>query len=668
MTTHTVACPQCKTALRSDRPLTGSDMVRCPQCGSHFFAAPPPNAAVVAPQPPPASGFSLAFLFLLVPAALLAAVLGVGAVVGAYFLVRPHPPSPPVANADPDRDHDREAELAKKQRDLEAKEKELDEQKRRQEYERLMAAGEKRLAEKKYADAITAFQDALKLFPNDAKALDGLVAAKAGQRTAAAPPADTKPAEDADKNKAFDKVMAEGRKAMADKKYALACTLFESAAKLKPGDDAAVNALLEAKKELEKDAVAKQQLADYQKAMDAGTAALKAGRYADAIREFLAAQRLVPNDAAALKGEQEAKKQLAQQDADKKKQDFNRQMDKANAALKDKKYDDAIDAIKAALQILPDDPGARQLLADATKAQANAKTAYDRLMADADAARLALRYDDARLLYMQALQIMPLDPRAQQAQQDMERLLASVVERERVVGYRRAMTAAARAMAAKRYDDALVAYTEALRLVPTDLEAARGAEAAKQFVAQFEGFMTVGDTAMTKKFYGDAVNAYRDALKVIPDQPRAVAGLRAAHYARGMNSGEKAMGQAKYADAINFFKEALEANPGDPAAKEKLHNAHYRRGIEDGTALFTAKKYADAIPLFEEALKAKPDDFTAKDLIRQSKYFKAMADGDAAIRAGKFDDAISFYQEALKEKPNDGKATKALEDARKKKK
>ena len=663
MTTHTVACPQCKTALRSARPLTGSDMVHCPQCGSHFLAVPPSNTVA----PAPGSGVGLAFLIVLVPAALLAAVLGIGAVVGAYFIIRSRPAAPPVTNADPERDYDRdrEAELAKKQRDLEARENELNEQeKRRREYDRLMAAGEKRLAEKKYADAITAFQEALKLFPDDAKALDGLVAAKAGQQI----PADTKPTDDADKNKAFDKVMAEGKKAMADKQYALACTLFESAAKLKPGDEGATTALIEAKKELEKDAAAKRQLADYTKAMDAGNAALKAGRYADAIREFLAAQRIMPNDAAALKGEQEAKKQLAQQDADKKKQDFNRQMDKANAALKDKKYDDAIDAVKAALQILPDDPGAKQLLADATKAQANAKTAYDRLMADADAARLALRYDDARLLYMQALQIMPLDPRAQQAQQDMERLLASVVERERVVGYRRAMTAAARAVAAKRYDDALVAYTEALQLAPGDLEAARGLEAAKQFVAQFEGFMNVGDAAMAKKFYGDAVNAYRDALKVIPDQPRAVASLKAAHYARGMNSGEKAMGQAKYADAINFFKEALEANPGDPAAKEKLNNARYRRGIEDGTALFTAKKYADAIPLFEEALKAKPDDFTAKDLIRQSKYFKAMADGDAAMKAGKFDDAISFYQEALKEKPNDGKATKALEDARKKKK
>jgi tetratricopeptide (TPR) repeat protein len=654
MATHTVACPQCKTALRSARPLSGSDLVRCPQCGSHFLAAPAAITTVAAPAR--SSGISPSLLLLLIPASLLALALGVGAVVGAYFLVRSRPPVQPVANAD----SDRAAELDKRQRELEAKEK------RRQDYDRFMAAGEKALADKKYADATAAFDDALKLYPNDPKALDGLVAAKAGQQPGQ--PVDPKPTDDPDKNKAYDKVMAEGRQAMAMKQYALACTLFESAAKLKPGDEAATTALVDAKKELDKDTVAKQQLADYQKAMDAGNAALKGMRYADAIREFLAAQRLVPNDPGALRGEQDAKKQLAQQDADKKKADFNRQMDKANAALKDKKYDDAIDAVKAALQIMPDDPGAKQLLADATKAQANAKTTFDRLMTDADAARAALRYDDARQLYIQALQIMPLDPRAVQAQQDMERLLASVVERDRIVGYRRAMKAAAVSVAAKRYDDALVAYTEALQLAPNDLEAAAGVTAMKPIVAEFDGFMALGNTAMQKKFYGDAVKAYRDALKVIPDQPLAVAGLKQAHYARGMNSGEKAMNQADYADAITFFKEALEANPGDPAARDQLKNARYRQGIKEGTALFTAKKYTEAIPFLEEALKAKPDDFTAKDMIRQSKYYKAVADGDAALRAGKFDDAITAYQEALKEKPNDGRATKGLEEARKKKK
>src|SRR5262249_50247668 len=222
-------------------PVPSSPVRRRPRC-----VTPSPPAST---PPAPASGVGLAFLLLLVPAALLAVVLGIGAVVGAYFFVRSRPAEqPPVVNSDADR----EAELAQKQRDLDAKKKELDEQKRRQDYERLMAAGEKRLTDKNYAGAVTAFEDALKLYPNDSKALDGLVAAKAGQLPGQ--PVDTKPVEDPDKNKAYDKVMAEGRQAMAAKQYALACTLFESAAKLKPGDDGATNALIEAKKELDKDA------------------------------------------------------------------------------------------------------------------------------------------------------------------------------------------------------------------------------------------------------------------------------------------------------------------------------------------------------------------------------------------------------------------------------
>jgi hypothetical protein len=54
MSNQTLACPQCRTSLRSNRPLTGQQMVRCPQCGNHFQAATSPTAPTVLEMPPTA--------------------------------------------------------------------------------------------------------------------------------------------------------------------------------------------------------------------------------------------------------------------------------------------------------------------------------------------------------------------------------------------------------------------------------------------------------------------------------------------------------------------------------------------------------------------------------------------------------------------------------------
>src|SRR4051812_15282890 len=127
MATQTVACPQCKTALRTSRPLSAQEMVRCPQCGNHFAGASSLAPSVAAPV-----GGGAALLLLLVPASILAALLGAGAVVGVYFLVKSKPSPTPVV------ENNRERELVEKQRQLDDQAKELAEQKRRQDYEKLM--------------------------------------------------------------------------------------------------------------------------------------------------------------------------------------------------------------------------------------------------------------------------------------------------------------------------------------------------------------------------------------------------------------------------------------------------------------------------------------------------------------------------------------------------
>ena len=460
--------------------------------------------------------------------------------------------------------------------------------------------------------------------------------------------------------------MEQGQQAMTAKKYADAVIFFESALSLMPGGEAS-QALTDARKELDKDKVEKDKLAAYQKFLAAGNAAMTAGRYGDAVREFIAAQGIVPGDAVAVKGQKDAEQKIADT---KQQDDFNKLVDNAKTSLRDKKYGEAVGGALAALRILPGDPGATQLLDDAKKAYDAAVKDYKNLMTAADTARVAKRYEEAQRLLAKAIDVLPGDATALKAQQDLQNLITDTQAGQ--AAYMRYMANGVQAMNANRYADAVAAFTEALRLAPNDGDATKGLADAQTALnailarkADYDRLMTLAAAAMTKKLYHDAVAAYRDALVAAPDDPVAIAGLHQAKYLRGMTEGDKALLAIpkRFGDAIRSYEEALKEAPGDKAAIGQLASARYQRGMLDGTAAFVAKKYADAVPLFEEALKEKPNDVNAKIQLHEAKFGRAMAEGDSAMNAQKYNDAIAAYQDALREKPNDGKATKALMQA-----
>lgn len=671
MVMQTVGCPQCQTSLRSARALSPTDLIRCPQCGNQFLAqsslavAPAFDQPVTVPAPAPAAAFSgRALVMLFIPAALAALLVGAGTIVGTYFLVRSQPTAAPAV------DDQRDRELAEKQRQLDERKKDLDAQSEklnRQKFDTLMRDGKQYLADKKYDDALSTFEGALRLYPNDKDALDNLIAAKAGK---AGTTVDSSAGEQQKQRKAaFDKLMDQGQQAMAAKKYAEAIIFFEGAQNLIPAEGAS-QALADARKELEKDKVEKEKLTAYQQFMAAGKAALTTGRYPDAIREFLGAQAVIPGDAAAVKGQKDAEQKIA--DA-KQQDDFNKLLDNAKTALNNKKYNEAIGGALAALRILPGDPGATKLLDDAKKGLDAATTDYKRFMGAADTARAAGRFEEAQRMLTKALDVLPGDAAALKAQQDLQNRLADLQAGQ--AAYMRYMATGVQAMNANRYADAVAAFTEALKLVPNDLDAQKGftdaQTALNAIVARktdYDRFMALAAAAMAKKLYPDAVVAYRDALIAIPDDPLAIAGLRQAKYLRNMSEGDKALLVKKYGEAIKHYEEALKEVPGDKAAKEQLNSARYQRAMQDGTAALVGKKFADAVSEFEEALRERPNDVNAKLQLHEAKFSRAMADGDAAMRVQKYDDAIAAYQEALRERPNDAKATKALMQAQKLKK
>ncbi len=274
--------------------------------------------------------------------------------------------------------------------------------------------------------------------------------------------------------------------------------------------------------------------ADYEARIDAGRAAMVGQRYADALREYQAAVRLMPGDAVATRGVRDAEDRLdAQQEQVKNRTTVTGLVDKAKNSLRAKHYDDALSAANEALRLVPGDPDARQVQRDVTQARRTAKADFAQLVSQADQSRDAGRFEEASRLYARALDIFPDDDAARGAKRAVDQAAGDA--QAGLAAYYRFMTAGMLSMQNGQYVDAARAFGEASRLVPTDIAAARGYRDAVAGVngvvvgqGRFYRHLQAGYTALQARNPADAINAFQAALRLVPDSPLAAAGLQQA--------------------------------------------------------------------------------------------------------------------------------------------
>jgi len=555
------------------------------------------------------------------------------------------------------------------------------------EFQRLMTAGATALADRSYDKAVTAYSDALALYPTNIEAAKGLAEARKGRDTS------TAEQQDGQKKRAeVARLMNQAKEALTAKMYAEAVRALERAYLMAPSDEAVVKALADAKELLATDQGEKKKLADYDAYIAAGQAALKAERGADALREFNAALRLLPGDSVALTGIREAEKLLsAVQDTDKRRSEYMALMAQGADALKNKRYNEALAAFTQAEKLYPKDADALQGLSDVQKAvAADAQGQYAQLMLLGAAALRAQRYPDAVQAYTNALTLVPSDPAASQQLALAQKALAAAVVAQ--TAYAQYMQAGQAALQLKGYIDARTAFANALTIIPNDPAALAGLATANYALHMIEG-----NAALEAKKYVLAVKEFEAALIDAPGDLTAAAALKQAKamatqaavdadYALRMQAGQAFLQKKKYADAMVEFEAALQDKPGDPAAAAALKQARamvdqaakdadFSKHMKAGATALQQKKYAEAIKQYEAALDDKPDSKDAAAGLKQAKagadqaakdaeYTKHMKNGQNLMAQKKYADAIQEFQAALQEKPNDQAATLALQQAK----
>jgi tetratricopeptide (TPR) repeat protein len=623
----------------------------------------------------------------------------------------------------------REAEIAQAKAQLVVEHRRrIDEEKVRQqqettranaEYDRLLDAAQKAQAQGKLDVQVSALQTARRLKPSpeidrmvnaalidqakavadkkgaDARAqLERDLAAERERRIAA----EAKAKENQDK---YQQALRTAKAAMAEKKYDQAVSQYrlasltvqtdEAANGLKQAQDALARAQAAAKAQAEAQQREQQKDAQFRKLLADGKTAAAAKQYGQAVQAFQAAIRLKPGDV-------EAQGELvkAQQARD-------------EVRVAERKKDPPAKSVVTLPAVPAKDTPPAVPAKQTTDEEKFKGLKVQSLVAQARRALAARQFDSAEKTIAEAAALLPNDPGVQQVQKDLAQAKqamaaeAAAEVKKRQQAYQDAIRLGQTALAAKRYDDAVNAFTEALRQAPNDKDATQllqqaqklKADAATAAMAEaerrkaYDALMLRGRTALASRKFAEATEAFREALKIVPNDLAA---------AKGLSDAQVAMATPKVEPKLDPPPK-VEPKPKeplpklDPLPKVDPIKLAYNQRMEAGRKAMEAKQYAVAAQHFAEALKLMPNDVEAtkaltaardaaqpppkvepkpkeplpkvdpkpKVDLRQAQFTQAMQTGTALENQNKYAEALKAYQVALQLVPTDASAQKKVD-------
>lgn len=572
-----IACPTCQARLKMSKLPSREKSIQCPKCGHPFTLSPssvtasPPAAARSPhrekPSAAPLIGTGLAI-------GIMGAVLLAGSgIMLAFFLTRSNPETK-IASSVPDQKEEspqqQKQEKLIEPKKVEEKEPEPDKDKARQFYTRLLVKAAREAEAKRFENAIAAYNDALKIIPGDEDARRGLQEAQTALAALNKTQADNqKLKEDA------GQLVKQGQDSIERKQYAAAVEFFKLALQKFPADADAARGLTAAQEALAGDLVQQKKQAEFDAYINTGRVALKAGRFADAIREFTAAQGVLPGSPLAISLQRQAEQEMTLlKGQDERKQEYVRAMDQAGAALKNQRLDEADQAFRKALKLIPNDPAAEKGLAETQRLGKLVRDDFLKLMTVGNQAMRDMRYQDAILAFREANRLLPADNAASKALADAQQIV------DRLAAYDQAMKRAVAAMNLNRYADAVMAFGDALKAIPNDPMAGQGlADAQRAFQLdanarlECDRKLNQAALALNQQKYADAVQLLGDAVRLQPNHPQIFFIQKQARYADAMGKGQSALTGQNYREAVRQFQIALAEFPGDVPAQAALTRA-----------------------------------------------------------------------------------------------
>ena len=474
-------------------------------------------------------------------------------------------------------------------------------------------AGDQYYGQQKYEEALTEYEAALKVFPED-KYVGGQASAVRAILQ-----------ERQDKQDAYDLAMSQGEALLAEDNFDAAIMQFETAKGIFPNDKLPKEKIAEAK---QKKQLYTEKVARFDNLMEEARQFGLRKNYEAAIGKLDQALELFPDDmeANAKRNEYLSAKGVADQ--------YNGIIAVADQLYENKAYKEAKVQYQSALAVVKGDAYATDMIArlDPLIAEQDAEEAA-RIAAEAEAARLAAEAEAARIA----------------AEQEAARLAAEA-EAARLAAEAEAARIAAEQEAAR-----IAAEAEAARLAAEEAARIAAEEEAARLAAEAEAARIAAEEEAARQAALAAAEAERQAtIKTM------------------MDAADALFDQQEYANAKVKYQEVVAFDEGNAAATAKIREidgifaqmaaeleANYNKAMTAGNSAMNTENFAEAIAQYQTALAYKPEDPTAaaqlaiaqkseSDRIAalRSQYEKFVKEGDANFKTNTFDKAIEAYTKA----------------------
>ena len=499
--------------------------------------------------------------------------------------------------------------------------------------------GDQFYSQQKYEEALTEYERALQVFPNDK-----YVTGQANEVRAILK-------ERQDKQDAFDTAMSLGESLLAEDNFDAAIMQFETAAGIFPNDKLPKEKLTEAR---QKKQLYTEKVARFDKLMEEGRQLGLRKNYEAAIEKIDQALELFPNDEEA--NAKRAEYQTAKGVADR----YNGIIAAADQLYENKAYKEAKTQYQSALAVVAGDAYATDMIArlDPLIAQQDAEEAA-RIAAEQEAARLAAEAEAARLAAEAEAARIAAEQEAARIAAEQEAARLAAEEAARIAAEEEAARLAAEAEAAR-----IAAEEEAARQA-----ALAAAEAERQ--ATIKSMLDAADAVFAQQDYATAKVKYQEVVAFDEGNATATAKINEidnilaqmaaeleANYNKAMSAGNQAMSAELFAEAITQYQSALVYKPEDATATAQLAiaqksendriaalRAQYDKFVKEGDGYFRSNTFDKAIEAYTKAeelgLETYPTEMIARisEIIEQNKLYELNSEPMllAAGQAQRFD-------------------------------
>ncbi len=507
----------------------------------------------------------------------------------------------------------------------------------------------------------------------------------------------------------FQSLVSSGDKEFANQEYIKAKTYYQEALRLKPNDSNAKAKLDKTLQKIREENKKEEQFFEY---IDNADALYASGELDKALSEYNKALKIFPKDEYA-QGKKTEISTILKNEKDKVNA-FNEMVALGDNLLKQEKYAEAVMQYESALQLYPNNTMVREKYQDAK----NKKDAYDTKISEYEKFKakgleftLRKKYGEAIDYYRQALELYPNDTEIPGLIKELQ------TQKDIADNYDARITEADNYYEDRSYNEAKASYQAALQVIPDDSYALGMIARIDEIVnspeylkiqndkakldSDFDNLMSRGESAEAMKNYEQALTCYVSALELKPNNAQALAKKknaedmilyqeqqrkeqerlaaaeaekqRQANINNLLSLGNKQLNEKKYAEAELSFNEVLRLDPNNATATAQLSviagfyeeiqrqkQENYNTAMAEGSYAFDSRKYAEAIRQYNIALANKPGDEAATQRLAESQQMENMrvsalaneynsyvTKGDAQLQTKNYDKAIEFYTKAV---------------------